>query len=158
MRAVMLRPDAFQEIHLGPLARFDVAKGKVAVMGRGDNPRRWVATDDVAALTAAVATEPDPPPVLTFGGPEPLSKNQAVAVAERATGRSFKVQHLPLPVVRIGARLLARPQEAMSTVFGLGLAQDLNPATWDDAPLRERGIRPRSATEWIESQATAQRP
>ena len=48
MRRVVVRPDAFQEIHLGPLGRFDVANGKVTVMGKGDNPRRWVATEDVA--------------------------------------------------------------------------------------------------------------
>ena len=62
MRRVVVRPDAFQEIHLGPLGRFDVANGKVTVMGKGDNPRRWVATEDVAALVAAVSVEPDPPP------------------------------------------------------------------------------------------------
>ena len=30
MRSVVVRPDAFQEIHLGPLGRFDVAKGKAS--------------------------------------------------------------------------------------------------------------------------------
>ena len=61
MRTVILRSDAFQEVHLGAMGRFDVAAGKVALMGRGDSRRRWVATDDVAALMASVAVESDPP-------------------------------------------------------------------------------------------------
>jgi uncharacterized protein YbjT (DUF2867 family) len=82
MRPVVVQPDAYQEIHLAPLGRFDVERGKVAVIGQGDTKRRWVATDDVAALVAALAVEPDPPEVLQVGGPEALTRNEAVAVAE----------------------------------------------------------------------------
>ncbi len=52
MRRVVVRPDAFQEIHLGPLGRFDLRNGKVAVFGKGNTRKRWVGTDDVAALIA----------------------------------------------------------------------------------------------------------
>jgi uncharacterized protein YbjT (DUF2867 family) len=155
MRSVIVRPDAFQEIHLGPPGRFDVAAGKVAVFGKGDNPRRWVSTDDVAALVAHVALEADPPAVLEFGGPEPLSRNAAIAVAERAVGRPLKRQAMPLPLARIGMRLLAKRNPALASVFGAGLMQDLQTPTWDESPLRERGIDPRSATEFIEGQARA---
>lgn len=155
MRSVVVRPDAFQEIHLGPLGRFDVANGKVTVMGKGDNPRRWVATEDVAALVTAVSLEPDPPPELDFGGPEPLSRNQAIEVAERATGRTFKVQRMPLLAVKTAARILPRANDALASIFGTGLMQDLTPVTWDDSALTSRGISGRSATAWIESQADA---
>ncbi|HEX4976258.1 MAG TPA: NAD(P)H-binding protein [Nocardioides sp.] len=157
MRPVIVRPEAFQEIHLGPLGRFDVAAGKVAVFGKGDNPHRWIATDDVAALVAAVAVEPDPPAVVEVGGPEALTRNEAIAVAERATGRSFKVQRVPLAVARVGMRLLARPNDAVASILGTGVLQDTAPLTCDDVPLRERGITPRSATEWIEEQAGVRR-
>jgi len=70
LRSVIVRPDAFQEIHLGPLARFDLANGKVSVIGTGKAKVRWVSTDDVAALIASVAIDPDPPSVIEFGGPE----------------------------------------------------------------------------------------
>ena len=33
-------------------------------MGKGDNPRSWVATEDGAPLVTAVSIEPDPPPEL----------------------------------------------------------------------------------------------
>jgi uncharacterized protein YbjT (DUF2867 family) len=154
MRAVLVRPDSFQEIHLGPLGRFDVAAGKVAVFGTGDVPVRWVATEDVASLVAAVAVEVDPPEVVELGGPEPLSRNDAIALAEQATGRSFKVQRAPLLVAKVGMRLLARRNDALASVFGTGVLQSVAP-TWDDEPLRSRGIDPRPASEWIRQQAAA---
>ena len=128
---------------------------KVTVMGKGDNPRRWVATEDVAALVAAVSVELDPPREIDFGGPEPLSRNQAIEVAERATGRPFKVQRMPLLAVKTAARVLPRANDALASIFGTGLMQDLTPVTWDDSALTSRGISPRSATAWIEAQAGA---
>ena len=43
--------------------------------------------------------------------------------------------------------------DALATVFGAGVHQDTVEATWDDAPLRQRGITPRSA-----STSSASRP
>jgi uncharacterized protein YbjT (DUF2867 family) len=158
LEAVIVRPDAFQEVHLAPLGRFDIAAGKVSVLGRGDTRRRWVAVDDVAALIAALAVEADPPSMVVVGGPEALSRNEAIAVAERAARRRMKVQRMPAPFARAAMLLLARPNDALASVFGAGLVQDLQEATWDDAPLRARGITPRSATEFIEQQARAIAP
>ena len=155
MRRVVVRPDAFQEIHLAPIGRFDIAAGKVAVFGKGDTKHRWVATEDVAALVAAVAVEVDPPDIITFGGPEAISRNEAITIAEQLTGRKLKVQRMPRAVARMGMRLLDRPKPAMATIFGTGLMQDLLQTAWDDAPLRERGITPRSASAWIREQASA---
>ena len=152
VRAVVIRADGFQEIHLAPTARFDTAAGKVAIIGKGDTRRRWISTADVAALVAAVALEPDPPGVITVGGPEALSKNEAVAFAEELTGRPMKVQHMPRPVARLAVRLLARRRDALASAFGAGLLQDLQPATWDDAPLRERGIDPTAPRDFLRQQ------
>ena len=123
--------------------------------GKGDTRRRWVATEDVAALVAAVTSEPDPPELIEFGGPEALSRNEAVVVAEQACGRSFKVRRVPLPVARVGMRLARRRNDALASVFGTGVLQDLAPGDWDDAPLRDRGITPRPASDWIIQQTTA---
>jgi nucleoside-diphosphate-sugar epimerase len=155
MRTVIARPDAFQEIHLGPLGRFDIRAGKVAVFGKGDTKRRYVGVADVAGLVIALALEPDPPSVVEFGGSELLSRNEAIAVAERLTGHRMKRQRKPRSVARLGLRLLDRPNDALASVFGAGLHQDLVEADWDDAPLRTRGISARSASAWLEVQAKA---
>jgi uncharacterized protein YbjT (DUF2867 family) len=122
MRTVVIRPDAFQEIHLAPVGRFDMAAGKVAVFGRGDMRRRWVSTDDVAALV------------------------------ERLVGHKIKVQRMPRLVARLGIRLLNRRNDALASIFGTGLLQDVE-GTWDDGPLRERGIVPRPASDFLREQA-----
>lgn len=150
---VVVRPDAFQEIHLGPLGRFDVAAGRVAVFGKGDTKRRWISTDDVARLVAALAVEPDPPRMVEVGGPEALSRNEAARLAERLTGRRMRVQRMPRALARLGMRLLDRRNDALASVFGTGLHQDLCRATWDDEALRERGIRGRPASEFLREQA-----
>jgi uncharacterized protein YbjT (DUF2867 family) len=155
MRTVIVRPDAFQEIHLGPIGRFDLQAGKVAVFGKGDTKHRWVAVDDVAQLVAALALEPDPPSIVEFGGPEALSRNEAIAIAERLTGRRLKRQRMPRIAGKLGMRLLDRPNDAVASIFGAGLHLDLVEADWDDAPLRVRGITPRSATEWLTQQANS---
>jgi uncharacterized protein YbjT (DUF2867 family) len=153
MQVTVVRPDAFQEIHLAPIGRFDMRAGKVAVFGRGDTRRRWVSTDDVAALVADVAVAAVAPPLIEFGGPEAISRNEAIAVAERLTGRTMKVQRMPRWAARLGMRLLDRPKDGLASVFGAGLLQDLVESRWDDGPLRERGIEPRSATAFLEEQA-----
>lgn len=155
LRSVLVRPDAFQEVHLAPLGRFDMHAGKVAVIGRGNSPRRWVGIDNVAALVAAVAREADPPAVVEFGGPEALTRNEAVAAAERLVGHRVRRQPMPRPVARLAMRLLDRRNDALSSVFGAGLLQDLHPASWDDGPLRARGIVPRSALDYLAEQAGA---
>ncbi|GAB3868375.1 hypothetical protein GCM10028801_44240 [Nocardioides maradonensis] len=161
MQGVVVRPDAFQEIHLGAAARFDVAAGKIAIIGRGDSKRRWVSTADVAALVASVSVENDPPSLITVGGPEALTKNEAVALVEEATGRRMKVQHMPRPVARMAIRMLNKRNDALASAFGAGLLQDLRAADWDDAALRERGITPRAASDYLRAEAirlTQQRP
>lgn len=153
MLTVVIRPDAFQEIHLTPIGQFDLGRRRVGVLGRGDSPCRFVSREDVAALVAAVALEPEPPALIEFGGPEALSRQEAIRVAERVTGDAFKRRRLPRPVVRLAMRLLARPKPAVASILGTGLVMDLDPARWDDAPLRKRGIEPRSASDFIRQQA-----
>ncbi|WP_132208313.1 SDR family oxidoreductase [Kribbella steppae] len=153
LRRVVVRPDAFQEIHLGPLGRFDIAAGKVSVFGKGDNKVRWLSTDDAAALVAAVAVEPDPPALVVFGGPEALSRNEAIAIAEDLTHRTMKVQRMPRTLARLSVRILNHTNDGLASAFGVGLLQDQHAITWDDEPLRQRGITPRSATDFLRDQA-----
>jgi uncharacterized protein YbjT (DUF2867 family) len=154
LRAVIVRPDAFQEVHLAPLGQFDIAAGKVGILGRGDTRRRWVATDDVAALVAAVALEPDPPEVIEVGGPDAVSRNEAVELVEGITGRKLKVRRMPRPLVRLAMRLLARGKPALASVFGLGLMMDLEESRCDETALSQRRIEPKSARDYLREEAS----
>jgi len=155
LRAVIVRPDAFQEVHLAPVGQFDIAACKVGVLGRGDTKRRWVATDDVAALVAALALEPDPPAVVEVGGPEALSRNEAVELVQRVTGRKLKVRRMPRPLVRLALRVLPKRKAALASVFGLGLMMDLQEPSCDAGAFAERQIEPKPAGDYLREQAAA---
>ena len=155
MRGAVIRPEAFQDVHLTALARFDVAAGKVMVFGSGKTPQRWVSAADVAGLVVALATEPEPPDVVEVGGPEAVSKVRAAEIAGRVTGQRIKVRRMPLWATRAGMRLLARRNDALASLFGLGVLQETTQSGADDGPLRERGIEPLGATAFVEQQALA---
>jgi uncharacterized protein YbjT (DUF2867 family) len=149
MREVVVRPDGFQELQLSPIARFDVGRGRVSILGRGDNRRRFVSREDVAALLAAVALADDPPQLVEVGGPDALSANEIVALAERLTGRTLKRQRMPRQLARLGMRLLSRPKPALASIFGIGLLIDTQEASWDDRALVRYGIEPRSIADHL---------
>jgi uncharacterized protein YbjT (DUF2867 family) len=155
MRVTVVRPDAFQDVHLAPLGRFDMRAGKVSVFGAGNAGVRWVGMDDVAELITHVLAETDPPSVIEFGGPESMSRNEAIALVEQFTGRTMKRQRMPRFLLRLAVGVLSKTNPALASVFGLGLLQDLGLARWDDTPLRERGIQARTATDFLRAQATS---
>jgi uncharacterized protein YbjT (DUF2867 family) len=153
MRHVIVRPDLFQEVWLGPLTGFDWQNGQVIVYGRGENPARYVAARDVAETVARLALAPEPPPLIEFGGPEALTRHQAVAAFEAATGRPIRVRHVPRAVLHVGARVLRRPRPALASVMGLSLLADTQEGRWTDAPLRALGIEPRGVAEYADQVA-----
>ena len=85
--------------------------------------------------------------------PEAMTKNEAVALVQDTTGRRMKVQQMPRPVARLAMRLLNKRNNALASAFGAGLLQDIRPADWDDEPLRQRGIKPTPASDFLREQA-----
>ena len=157
MQHTIVRPDCFQELWLSPITQFDWARGRVIVFGRGEARARYVAMDDVAEAIAHWALADDAPAMVEFGGPEPLTRHQAVAVFEAATGRSIRTRHVPRAALRAGMRVLRRARPELASVMGLSLFADLKDASWTDAPLRELGIEPRSVSAYA-LQAVRDRP
>ncbi|HSP60278.1 MAG TPA: NmrA family NAD(P)-binding protein [Ornithinimicrobium sp.] len=150
METVVVRPDMFQEVWLGAASGIDPQQGRATIYGKGDTPHRYVAIDDVAALVARLAVADAVPPEVEFGGPEPITPNEAVAAFERATGRSFTVRHVPRPVLALAGRLMTRPRPALASVMGMALHSDTHPSTCDDRALREAGIEPKPPSAYIE--------
>jgi NADH dehydrogenase len=156
MHEVLIRPDKFQEVWLSPMTGLNPASGRALVYGRGQAPERYVAEDDVAELTAHLALEPDPPRVVEFGGPEAMTRLEVVAAVERATGRPMRRIHVPRAALALGARLARPIKPEVASLMGMALAADRSVATWDDAPLRERGIDARPVSEAIAAMAFTQ--
>jgi uncharacterized protein YbjT (DUF2867 family) len=150
MRTVIVRPDQFQEIWLSPTTQFDWPRGRVIVFGRGETRSAPVATGDAAAAIARLTLAADPPPVVEFGGPEAVTRHEAVRVFEHATGRSFRVRHVPRLALRAGMRAMRARKPEVASVMGLALFADLNEARWTDVPLRTLGIEPRGVSAYAD--------
>jgi len=157
LREVIVRPAAMQEVVLSPAAGLDWDNGKLTIFGRGEAPVPYVAVDDVAAAVACWALADDPPRRVEFGGPEAVSRNEVASLIERAAGRPMKRRRVPRLVLAAGSRLLNPLKPEIATVMGLSLMMD-DGADWDDRPLHELGIEPRSASAYIAQTVGSQEP
>jgi NADH dehydrogenase len=155
MRSVIVRPDKFQEVWLSPATGIDPAHGKARIFGKGQTQEALVAEDDVAALVVAVATEPDPPAVVEFGGKELLTRVEVVDAVDAAFGVTMKRSHVPRAALRIGAAALARPKPEVASLMGMALFSDTHPIRWSAQHLIDRGIAPRTTTAYVQMLAGA---
>lgn len=133
LRETIVRPDMYQEVWLAPATRFDWPSRKVLIFGKGDTPARYVAVDDVAELVTQLTLDDDPPQLVELGGPEAVTRKQAVGIFERAIGAPIERRHVPRPILRAGAAGLRRVRPAAASVMGVALNADLYPARWDEA-------------------------
>jgi NADH dehydrogenase len=149
IREVIVRPDMFQEIWLTPVVSFNWPERKFTIFGKGDSAHRYVAVDDVAAGVVAWALADDPPRMVEFGGPEGLTRNQAVDVFEEALGEPVHRRHVPRIALAAGAALLRRTKPNLASVMGQSLFADQRPSQADDAPLRALDVEGTPASAYI---------
>lgn len=146
---MIVRPDAFQEVWLTPTVELDWPNGRLTIFGRGRSKSRYVAIDDVAEAVARWSISDDAPSEVDFGGPEALTRAEVADLVEQAARRPMKRRHVPHVALAAGSRALARVKPEVATPMGLGPMLDSGDAPWDDAPLRDLGIEPHPASEFI---------
>jgi uncharacterized protein YbjT (DUF2867 family) len=149
LREVVVRPDAFQEVWLGPAGGFDLAAGKVRIYGKGLARRRHVGIDDVAEAVVRLALADDPPRTIDLAGPEPMSASEAATAFERALGRPLKRSHVPRLVMRVGRTLMRPLKPEVASIMGMALASDLADTQVGDEGFRGLGVEPRPASAYI---------
>jgi len=98
----VLRPSIFVENHALVLLGDPLRAGKpVPFFGAGAEPLNWISADDVAAEVVRVLHDPEAEgAVRELRGVDRMSRRDALALLERATGKTARRQHLPVPVVR----------------------------------------------------------
>ncbi|NIV30455.1 MAG: NmrA family NAD(P)-binding protein [Anaerolineae bacterium] len=136
----IIRPTAFMEAHAEALIGKPILEtGKVSLFGRGDNPRNFVAADDVAQVVVMVLTDPAlRGGVVDVGGPENLSNMDVVRLYEEQAGRPAKVSHVPVPALQVMYRLLRPFHPGLSGVMQISILADRTDQTFDPSATLER--------------------
>jgi uncharacterized protein YbjT (DUF2867 family) len=136
----IIRPAAFMEVHAYDLiGKAVLAGGPVILFGPGTNPRNFVAAADVAALVVrAIGAAEWRGEKVEIGGPDNLTSRQVVAVFERMTGRPARVVHLPLPLLRVAARVMEPLHQGVSRILRAAVVGEPTDQRFDPAPLLAR--------------------
>lgn len=136
----IIRSAAFMEVHAYDLiGKAVLAGGPVILFGRGTNPRNFVAAADVAALVVrAIGAAEWRGETVEIGGPDNLTSRQVVAVFERMTGRPARVVHLPMPLLRVAARVMEPLHQGVSRILRAAVVGETTDQRFDPAPLLAR--------------------
>lgn len=97
MSYCIIKPSFFMEAWLSPAVGFDYQQAKATIYGEGKNKISWIAIQDVATFAVAfVETAAAKNTTIEIGGPEALSPLEVVALFEKAGGKKFELQHVPV--------------------------------------------------------------
>jgi uncharacterized protein YbjT (DUF2867 family) len=160
----ILRPAPFMETWSEILGRSIVTQGKAMVFGKGDNPINFVSVRDVARFAVMALDDPNAHNrIIEIGGPENTTQLQFVRLIEEASGRKTRVQHIPLPMMRI-MRLVTQPiNPAFSRQILAGVIMDTEDMSFDPAetlklmPMRLTPLQEVVESEFVRTPATAHR-
>jgi NADH dehydrogenase len=147
----IVRSANFMEFWLGPFHGWDLANGRVSVLGPGDQKKNWVSLHDVARFVAASLSDPRAyDTVLSLAG-DYASPNEIVAIVEESTGEQLEVEHVPIE--QLQAEREAAQSPAAESIAALRLAVALGDADDHTAALREFVPDPLTARAFVLEQA-----
>ena len=152
----ILRPTAFMESHALMLIGEPILRqGKVTLFGKGENPRNFVAADDVARFALIALEDPRTTgETIGIGGPQNWTNMQVVALYEEIAGRKAEVSHVPLGALRLMAPLLRPFRPGLSQVMETSILDETADCTFDmSETLQEYPVTLTGLEEWAREHA-----
>lgn len=135
-----LQPTSFMEVWLDAPLGWDLAGGRVRILGEGDVPHSWVSLGDVAEFAVRAAGSPGARHRdIQLGGPEPLTPRDALAIVEEEARRSFEVEHLPAEALEAQVAGAEDPYERTLASLALTMATEPGPIEMEETA-REFGV------------------
>ncbi|MEO0562430.1 MAG: NmrA family NAD(P)-binding protein [Chloroflexota bacterium] len=150
----ILRASAFFEPH-ATLIGEDVLKGGSAmIMGRGDNPRNFVANCDVARFAFIALTDPRAyNQTIEIGGPENLTSKQVAEIYARAAGVDLKIRSIPRAVPRVMSPVVKLFHPGIANVMDAIVDSDTRDKSFDPSEtLAEYPVPLTKLEDWVRSQ------
>lgn len=128
----ILRPTAFMETWVHVLGDPIVKNGRAMVFGRGTNPINFVSVDNVVKLAIQALSDPHARgKVIEIGGPENVTEMRFVQLIQQTTRRTGKIQHIPLPMMRLMGVVTQPINPAFSRQNQAGILMDTEDMTFD---------------------------
>jgi uncharacterized protein YbjT (DUF2867 family) len=135
----IIRSTAFMEWAVSFVCQPLVKSGKALIYGRGNNPINFVSAHDIAQFVELSVVDPAMRgQSVTVAGPENLSFNQLAQTFKTVTGTAGEVTHVPLPLMRLMAKLLVPLKPAMAREIQAGVFLDTADRTADGTAVRAR--------------------
>jgi NADH dehydrogenase len=136
----IVRPASFIEMHAYELIGKAVLTGKrVVLFGSGNNPRNFVAAEDVAKVIAGALKVPSlRGETIEVGGPENLTTNEVVRTFERLSGNKAKVTHVPLTVARTMSHVMRPTHPGLSRIMKIAVVNETTDQSFDPSLMRSR--------------------
>lgn len=127
----IVRAPSFMEVHgLVLLGEPLVSKGKVQIIGAGDTPIGWVSVTDVAAVVVdAVVGESGENLTVQVGSFVSMSRLEALAILEQASGRTASRSHLPPAVARLIGRIGGIINPGLGYLMEVAAGKEADPGT-----------------------------
>jgi NADH dehydrogenase len=151
----ILQPTAFMESHAYELIGKPILEtGKVTLFGKGENPRNFVAADDVARFVIAALVEGRfYNEAIEVGGPENVTNMDVVRLFEKYVDQPAKVRHVPIGLLKVLYRVVRPIHPGLSQVMQSSILLDTVDATFDSGPMLEQyPIVPTRLEDWVAGQ------
>lgn len=135
----ILRPTVFMELWAGIVGDPLVKTGKATVFGRGDHPVNFISTRDVARFVELALVDPGlSRQTIDIGGPENVTFNELVSEVARAIGRTARVRHVPISLMRLTRALTGPLKPDLAGMIEAGIVTDTMDMSFDAAGLQRR--------------------
>ena len=100
MDFTILRPSYFMEMWLGPALGWELAERRARVLGSGEQRVNWISARDVVRAIVACVDNPQAlGQTIELGGPEAISPNDVVRLAESLVDQPISVEWVPVEVL-----------------------------------------------------------
>jgi uncharacterized protein YbjT (DUF2867 family) len=148
----ILRPTAFMETHAHEIIGASILNsGRAVLFGRGEQPRNFVAADDVAQIAVLALGDPSfSGQTIDIGGEENLTDMDVVRLYERLGRRKATVFRVPIGVLRAAAALIRPVHPGVSQVISSGVLAATVDQRFDARPLLQRfPIKLTRLEDWV---------
>ena len=154
----ILRMPAFMEWHAHRLlGKSIIDKGKVTILGKGDNLTNFIAVDDVVqALNIIVGNEAHYNKIINLAGPGNISRNDVARMYVRLLSKTPKVSHVPVGALKVLSAIINPFHPGIGRIMKFSAYTDKADMTMNvNDSVQQFGLRPTTMEEFIKKQVSS---